>query len=200
MELYQMKPKNIWAVGRNYKKHAEELGNEIPKSPLIFLKSPGCLNFESTIVLPDFSKNIHYECELYIKVGNNLLPETMGLALDLTARDEQDIAKKNGLPWTLAKSFKGACPIGPEYKYTNSEDFKKLSFLFKINGVTVQNGSPQNMIFDLDMLLNFIKDHFPLEPGDLILTGTPEGVGQLLPGQVLTAQIKGFPELTWMVK
>lgn len=197
-------PKNIWCVGRNYALHAKELNNPIPQTPLIFLKAGSTINIDKTIHLPSWTSDIHHECELAIQVDKNGTPKKFGLALDLTARSVQNELKKQQAPWTLAKSFTGACPVSSFVDWVSFADFCTLQFRFYRNGTLLQSGSPQDMIFSAQELLNYIALHFPMETDDLILTGTPAGVGPLTPGDHLVGEIlsrEGFSLLhvTWDV-
>ncbi len=169
----------IWAIGRNYTDHAQEMKAEVPKRPLVFIKSFNCLTTQNQIQLPDFSQDIHHEIEVAVELSPKLKPQRIALALDLTARDEQSIAKKNGEPWTLAKSFKGSCPISPWIDYKDDAWFENLSFHLKINQQLRQMGKTKDMIFKLPTLIDYLSQHFPLEPNDIILTGTPAGVAAL---------------------
>lgn len=187
----------IWCVGRNYRDHAKELNNPVPQKPLIFVKPSSCLSHGPQIKLPSFTDNIHHECELAVQLNENLEPDRLALALDLTARNIQDDLKKRGEPWTLAKAFKGACPISSDIPIP--KDFTNLQFELYKNSQIVQKGSPQEMIFSLDTLLDYLKTHFPLAPKDWILTGTPSGVGPLKPGDHLKAQILGKLVVEWTV-
>lgn len=180
---------NIWAVGRNYEAHAKEMRAEVPTAPFFFLKSGNCLQTAESIQLPNWSKEIHYELELALKLDNSLNFSQMTLALDLTARDAQSLAKAKGLPWTLSKSFKGACPIGQWLSLGPSEkvDFSALSFKLFKNEQCVQQAALLQMIFSPVELLRELKNHYPLSSGDVVLTGTPEGVGPLNSGDRLRA-------------
>lgn len=180
---------NIWAVGRNYQAHAKEMNAPVPKSPLFFLKSGGCLNSGSKIELPKWSNDIHHEIEIAFRVDDKLSFSHVTLALDLTARDHQETAKKAGQPWTLAKSFTGACPIGNWISILDITDVNALKFDLKKNNAIAQAGSASDMVFNPSQLLEFVKNHFPLAPNDIILTGTPEGVGPLRSGDLLQAQL-----------
>ncbi|MFZ3231565.1 MAG: fumarylacetoacetate hydrolase family protein [Pseudobdellovibrio sp.] len=180
---------NIWAVGRNYKAHAKEMNAPIPKSPLFFLKSGGCLNSEPMIQLPPWSNDIHHEIELAFKVDKNLNFSAVTLALDLTARDHQESAKKLGQPWTLAKSFKNACPIGAWIPIAEFKNLDLIKFDLSINNSIAQQGLAEDMVFKPAALLEFVKKHFNLLPNDIILTGTPEGVGPIHSGDILDAKL-----------
>lgn len=185
--------KNIWAVGRNYAEHAKEMKAEIPnkahQQPLIFLKAGSTLTTSSKIKLPSWSAEIHYELELAYLIDENLNFSHVTLALDLTARDAQNIAKQKGQPWTLAKSFIDSCPVGNWISLTEIQDQANLSFELLINGQTAQIGNFTEMIFNPLELLEFTKNHFPVVPHDILLTGTPSGVGALSSGDILTAHL-----------
>jgi acylpyruvate hydrolase len=190
---------NIWAVGRNYAEHAKELGNAVPDAslsePMIFLKSG------STIVpnggrfhLPKFSSDIHHECEVAYVFDQNLQFSEMTLALDLTARDVQTRLKNAGHPWTLAKSFKASCPIGPLVPAKFD-----VEFVFKVNGEIRQTGKTSDMIHSTEILRQFVVERFPVLPGDLLLTGTPKGVSRLAPGDRLEGEIEGLLKAQWSI-
>jgi acylpyruvate hydrolase len=186
--------KNIWAVGRNYAAHAKELGHSVTAKPMIFLKAGSCGAVARDIPLWRGSNDIHHEVEIALRFGN--LPDLKGklqfdgaaIALDLTARDIQTELKANSHPWTLAKSFRHSCPLSaivsippmaPHFKFT-----------LDVNGETRQRGDTRNMLFDFETLRNYVFDNFPVEPGDLLLTGTPEGVAALKPGDRANASFE----------
>lgn len=173
---------NIWAVGRNYIDHAKEMNAALPIEPLIFLKAGSSLSIDSTLTLPKWSKDIHHELELAFLIDENLNYSHMTLALDLTARDKQNEAKKNGAPWTLSKSFSGACPVGLWIPLQNIEN---LSFKLMKNGCAAQQAKATEMIFSPAILLDYVKSHFPVCKNDILLTGTPAGVSQLVSGDKL---------------
>lgn len=180
---------NIWAVGRNYSEHAKEMNAPLPKEPLIFLKSGQCLSTTTDIVLPKWSTEIHHEIEAAIKIDNQFKVSHIALALDLTARDKQTEAKKQGTPWTLSKSFIGSCPISEWIDAKKIGSFDNIDFNLKIDNQLVQSGQTKTIIFNFNVLINYIKNHFPLTAGDIILTGTPEGVGPIKSGQRLHAEL-----------
>jgi acylpyruvate hydrolase len=180
---------NIWAVGRNYKAHAIEMNAELPTEPFFFLKSGSCLETNSKIILPSWSNDVHHEVEIALRIDENLNFSHLSLALDLTARDAQNRAKSKGLPWTLAKSFKGACPIGPWLSLQDISSLDSLSLELVKNKQLVQKGQASDMIFKSGELLNYVKKHFPVQAGDIILTGTPEGVASLKSGDLLWARL-----------
>lgn len=178
--------RNIWAVGRNYKKHAEELGNSVPKSPLIFLKAGSCIQAsQDQLVFPEWVRDIHFELEVALRLDNNLQPAEVALAIDFTERTLQTQLKEKGHPWTLAKSFSGACAITNWQPVTKFSDLESASFDLKLNGKIRQQGYTKDMIFGFPTIVDYVKQHFPVCPGDVILTGTPEGVGAVENGDLL---------------
>lgn len=182
--------KNIWAVGRNYAKHAQEMNAEIPTEPFFFLKAGSSINTSSKISLPTWSSDVQHELEIALWLDENLQYTHISLALDLTARDAQNAAKTKGLPWTLAKSFKGACPLGPWISLEEISNFENLSIELIKNNKPVQVGHYEEMIFKPQVLLEFLKHRFPVMPYDVVLTGTPEGVGGLKSGDSLQATLQ----------
>jgi acylpyruvate hydrolase len=182
-------PTNVWCVGRNYSEHAKEFNQPVPTRPLIFMKSTACLTQERQIPLPRFSDNIHHELEIAVALDENKKPTAIALALDLTARDEQDRAKQSGQPWTLAKSFSHSCPISQWFSYQGDQWFSTLGFELKVNQQVRQRGQTKDMVFSLGHLIDYLDAHFPLQAGDIILTGTPEGVGPIQAGDQLLATV-----------
>lgn len=187
-----MNPKlirNIWAVGRNYAAHAAEMKAEAPTEAFFFLKAGSCLETASKIHLPRWSAEIHYELEIAFWIDQNLNFSYLTLALDLTARDVQAAAKSKGLPWTLAKSFAGACPLGPWIDLESAGHIDSLSLTLLKNTQIVQHGFARDMIFSPQFLLNYVKNRYPVAPFDVLLTGTPEGVGSVKSGDLLEARL-----------
>lgn len=183
--------RNIWAVGRNYAEHAKEMKAEVPSSPMFFLKAGSCLVNGFKIQLPNWSTDVHHELEIAFLLDKNLKYSHITLALDLTARDAQSLAKAKGLPWTQAKSFSGACPIGPWIDLNSLKtDMENLNFQLFKNEKLVQNGQFKDMIFKPDSLLEFVRNFYPICPHDVILTGTPEGVGPLKSSDKLKAVLQ----------
>jgi acylpyruvate hydrolase len=192
---------NIWCVGRNYAEHAKELGNEIPTEPLIFLKAGSTATLSSKdLHLPFWIEEVHHEVELALQFDENLQIDEACIALDLTDRAKQNSLKAKGQPWTLAKSFKEACPLSPFFPVNDLEELKNLDISLKIQGEIRQQGNTEQFIFGLERLLDFVRQHFPVVPGDLLLTGTPSGVGPIRRGDVLKAEIKGKMKHTWTAK
>jgi 2-keto-4-pentenoate hydratase/2-oxohepta-3-ene-1,7-dioic acid hydratase in catechol pathway len=189
-------PSKIVCVGRNYRDHAKELGNEVPKDPLIFLKPPSSLVGEGDeIVLPPVSKQVEFEGEIGILIDRrirNASPEEALAAIhgvvavnDVTARDLQ---KSDG-QWTRAKGFDSFCPVGQVAGSVG--DLSNLTVVTRVNGKERQRGRSADMVFDIPFLLSWISRVMTLEQGDLVATGTPAGVGTLSPGDVVEVEIAG---------
>ncbi len=192
--------RNIWGIGRNYAKHAQELSNPLPESPLVFLKAGSCATVNSTeIVLPWWVEEVHHEVELAVKFGNQLQVIEGAVALDLTERKLQAKAKKEGLPWTAAKSFPDACAVSSFFSYKNWEDLANCKIHLWVNDELRQSGSFAEMIFPVPKLIEHVKNFYPICAGDLILTGTPAGVGPIQAGDRLKAQIEGQITHVWTV-
>ncbi len=193
--------RNIWAVGRNYSEHIQELNSEIPVRPLVFLKAGSCASVNSTeIILPHWVDEVHHEVELALKFSAFYHIIEGAVALDLTERKQQTIAKDQGLPWTLAKSFTNACAVSSFFSVKHLDDLKNLELKLSVNDEVRQQGNTSQMIFPLEDLVEYIKLHFPVCPGDLILTGTPKGVGPIERGDVIRAEISGQLTHQWTVK
>lgn len=178
----------IICIGRNYSEHAKELGNSIPAEPVFFLKPDSAMLINNQpFFYPDFSKNVHYETELVLKVsriGKNIEEnfahkyyDEIGIGIDFTARDIQDECKKKGLPWEKAKGFDGSAPIGKFLQKNDFPDLKNITFHGTLNGNTVQKGNSRDMLFSFDAIISYVSKFFTLKIGDLIFTGTPAGVG-----------------------
>jgi 2-keto-4-pentenoate hydratase/2-oxohepta-3-ene-1,7-dioic acid hydratase in catechol pathway len=187
----------IICIGRNYAAHIEELKNEQPGQPVVFLKpDTALLKGGAPFFYPDFSKNIHHEIELVLKIskeGKYIQPqfahryyEEIGLGIDFTARDLQDECKAKGLPWEIAKAFNGSAPIGEFKSVAELGDLKNLDFRLEINGEVRQKGNTGLMLFDFATIIAYVSQFFTLKKGDLIYTGTPAGVGPVQQGDQLT--------------
>ncbi|MDL1914114.1 MAG: fumarylacetoacetate hydrolase family protein [Bergeyella sp.] len=189
----------IICIGRNYKEHAQELGNEIPESPVIFLKPETALLKGRDFYIPEFSKNIHYELEIVIKIskgGKYILKENaskhfeeISLGIDFTARDLQDHLKSKGLPWELSKGFDGAAGVGSFFSKENF-NLKALNFSLELSEKTVQKGNTRDMIFSFEEIIAFVSQYFTLKTGDLLFTGTPKGVGKVSERDILKGYIE----------
>lgn len=190
--------RNIWCVARNFREHAKELNNPVPTEPIFFLKAGSCASFpREPIRLPSFSQHIDYELEIALQFDEDLQIRRGCLALDLTARDLQQKSKEKGHPWTLAKSFPGACPLGPFFPLPSLD--APLAFELHVNGAVKQKGDVFSMIFSFKDLVSFCLSRFPVCPGDLLLTGTPSGVTQARPGDEVRALIPHLSEALWNV-
>jgi acylpyruvate hydrolase len=189
--------RNVWAVGRNYADHAKELGNAVPTEPLIFLKAGSSVVQKDVVTLPAWSQEVHHEVELALQFDGNLQIHRAAVALDLTERHFQNILKAKGSPWTLAKSFTQSCPLSPFFDVNSLEELKSLELSLTVNGELRQKGNTSQMIFSLEQQIDYVRDHFPVCPGDLLLTGTPSGVGVLRRGDVLVGAIAGKVTQTW---
>lgn len=196
-----VRPSKIVCIGRNYREHAAELGHEIPKEPLLFFKPPSALNHPgSPIVRPRASHRTDYEGELGVVIGrrcskladDDVRPYILGYTAvnDFTARDLQ---KTDG-QWTRAKGFDTFCPVGPLVT-TEIDPWTGISVQTRVNGELKQDGSTRNLIFPLDIVLRYISNIMTLEPGDLIATGTPEGVGPVVAGDLVEITVEGIGTL-----
>jgi 2-keto-4-pentenoate hydratase/2-oxohepta-3-ene-1,7-dioic acid hydratase in catechol pathway len=185
----------IFCVGRNYSEHAFELGNTVPDEPVIFCKpDTALLKNNEPFYLPDFSNDVHHEIELVIKIskaGKKIQEQfapnyynMVYLGIDFTARDIQNKLKAKGLPWELAKGFDGSAVLG-EGVLVNEVNLNNLSFSLYKNGVLVQQGNTQQMIFSFNKIVSFVSQYFTLKVGDLIYTGTPAGVAKVNIGDTL---------------
>jgi 2-keto-4-pentenoate hydratase/2-oxohepta-3-ene-1,7-dioic acid hydratase in catechol pathway len=192
---------NIWAIGRNYVEHAKELGNEVPTEPLVFLKAGSCATLASSeIHLPKWATDVHHEVEIALQFDENLQISAACVALDLTERTLQSKLKSKGQPWTLAKSFTEACPISNFFPVGDLDELRKIDIKLMVNGELRQNGNTSLMIFSYEEQIDYVRQHFPVMAGDLLLTGTPAGVGPVKPGDVLVAEIVGKITHKWTVK
>jgi 2-keto-4-pentenoate hydratase/2-oxohepta-3-ene-1,7-dioic acid hydratase in catechol pathway len=193
--------RNIWAVGRNYADHAKELGNAVPAKPLMFLKAGSSASVNSTeIILPHWVTEVHHEVELALKFSNHLHIIEGAVALDLTERNLQNEAKKAGQPWTLAKSFHSACAVSAFFMVRKLDECRDLRLRLWVNDELRQDGRTSQMIFGFEEVIEFAKEHFPVCPGDLLLTGTPAGVGPIRAGDRVKVEIEGQISHTWQIK
>jgi acylpyruvate hydrolase len=193
--------RNIWCVGRNYAEHAHELGNSVPTTPLIFLKAGSCAVIaKSEFHLPEWAEDIHHEVELVLQFGPKLLIDRACVGLDLTERKKQGELKAKGQPWTLAKSFKESCPLSSFFPVKNVQELADLSLALRVNGETRQDSLTSQMVFPLEQLIDYVCRHFPVCEGDLLMTGTPSGVGPLKKGDQVEAEIAGKVSHSWLVK
>jgi 2-keto-4-pentenoate hydratase/2-oxohepta-3-ene-1,7-dioic acid hydratase in catechol pathway len=201
----------IICIGRNYAAHIEELKNEKPGKPVVFLKpDTALLKAGAPFFYPDFSENIHHEVELVLKIskeGKYIQPQfahryfdEIGLGIDFTARDLQDQCKAKGLPWEIAKAFNGSAPIGDFKPVSSFADLQDIDFHLEINGELKQKGNTSLMLFDFATIISYVSQFFTLKKGDLIYTGTPAGVGPVKVGDRLTGFIGTEKMLDFEVK
>ncbi|MGE5247233.1 MAG: fumarylacetoacetate hydrolase family protein [Verrucomicrobiota bacterium] len=192
----------IVCIGRNYAEHIRELGNETPEAPVVFIKpSSSVVGDGGTVIIPAYSRECHYEAELALLIGTagkDIGAERAmdhvagyGVAIDLTLRDVQAELKKKGLPWEIAKGFDTACPLSVFADAAGVADPHALRIRLAVNGETRQDGHTSMMIHRIPDILAYMSARFTLEPGDVILTGTPAGVGRVVPGDRLHAEIPG---------
>ncbi|MEO1013230.1 MAG: fumarylacetoacetate hydrolase family protein [Bacteroidota bacterium] len=189
-------------IGRNYTDHIKELSNEKPTEPVVFIKPDSAiLPNGQDFYIPEFSKEIHYEVEVLIKikkVGKHISQEfapdyyhEIGLGIDFTARDLQTRLKKKGLPWEKAKGFDGAAVVGQWLPKTDFKDLNDLNFSLSKNGEVVQKGHTALMLWKIDELISHVSTYFMLKKGDVIFTGTPAGVGRIAPNDYLSGVLEG---------
>ncbi len=191
----------IICIGRNYAEHAKEMNSAIPTEPVFFLKPDTALIKDNQpFYYPDFSKEIHHEVELVIKInkaGKNIEPEfaykyydEIGIGIDFTARDIQAKCKEKGLPWEKAKAFDGSAPLGSFMSVKEFKNIGEINFHLNINNNTVQKGNTKDLLFSFDAVISYVSKFITLKTGDLIFTGTPEGVGPVKIGDKLEAYIE----------
>lgn len=185
----------IICIGRNYANHAKEMNSPVPKEPVFFMKPDTAIFKENDFYYPDFTKDLHHEIEVVVKickVGKNIQPEfaanyynEIGLGIDFTARDIQKKCKEEGLPWEKAKAFDNSALLASSFIDKKSIDLSNLTFSLAINDKEVQKGCTADMLFNVDQIISHISKYVTLKVGDLIYTGTPEGVGPVKIGDKL---------------
>ena len=192
----------IICIGRNYAKHAAELKNDVPQEPVIFLKpETALLPSGAALQIPAFTQDLHYECELVARIGKegkNIAAadalqyiDGLTLGIDFTARDVQEKLKQKSLPWELAKAFDGSAAVGHFHPIADFAALTDLRFQLLKNSETVQNGHTADMLFPVREIIAFVSRYFTLQAGDLLFTGTPEGVGPVRSGDVLRGILEG---------
>lgn len=196
----------ILCIGRNYTDHIKELGSATPEAPVIFIKPASSVIGEGErIVIPSYSSDCHHEVELALLIGRkgkdipvDRAMESIagyGVGIDLTLRDVQSELKKKGLPWEIAKGFDTACPLSSFVEASRVADPQNLQIRLTVNGEIRQDGNTSMMIHRIPAIISHMSGRFTLEPGDVILTGTPAGVGRIVSGDQLTAEIPGVATL-----
>ncbi len=200
----------IICIGRNYAKHIEELENEKPENPIIFLKPDSAiLPKKNPFFIPPFSNDVHYEVEVLIKINkvgkyidskfSHKYYDEIGLGIDFTARDIQAKCKEKGLPWEKAKAFDGSAIIG-EFYPKEEFDLENLHFQLYKNEELVQDGNTASMLWKTDELISYVSQYFTLKKGDIIFTGTPSGVGKVQENDVLRGILKDKESFSIRVK
>ncbi len=200
----------IFCIGRNYAEHAKELNNAVPTKPLIFMKPPTALLLENKpFFYPDFTKNLHHEIEIVLRISKNgkaiqsefanRYYDKIALGIDFTARDLQDDLKAKGQPWEIAKAFDNSAVLS---NFVDLKDFDASNIAFSMtkNGETVQSGTTKDLIFSFDTLVAYLSNFFTLQQGDLIYTGTPAGVGPVKVGDTLEGFLEGKSMFTCEIK
>jgi 2-keto-4-pentenoate hydratase/2-oxohepta-3-ene-1,7-dioic acid hydratase in catechol pathway len=202
----------IIGIGMNYAGHIDEFAGETPHNPVFFLKpETALLRNNQPFFYPDFTKNLHYETELVVRIGRvgRSIPERfaaryiseIGLGIDFTARDLQDECKKKGLPWEIAKGFDYSAPVSPVFiPFGDFRDVNDINFRLDLNGVTVQKGNSSGLIFSFNKIISYVSRFITLKIGDLIFTGTPHGVGRVEIGYNLKAYIEDKLMLDFDIK
>jgi 2-keto-4-pentenoate hydratase/2-oxohepta-3-ene-1,7-dioic acid hydratase in catechol pathway len=190
----------IFCVGRNYAEHAKELKNEVPSAPVIFMKPhTALLTDNQDFYYPNFTKDLHYECEIVLRICKNgrsvsekfarSYYNAVTVGIDFTARDLQQHQKEKGLPWEIAKAFDNSAVIGQWKTITDEEKNHPLLFSLKKNNEVVQEGNTENLLFSFEKVIAYVSQFFTLNMGDLIFTGTPQGVGPVAIGDQLSASL-----------
>ncbi len=201
----------IICIGRNYVNHIKELQNERPDEPVVFLKPDSAILLKQhPFVIPEFSNDVHHEVEVLVKinkVGKYIEPkfahnyyDEIGLGIDFTARDLQSKLKEKGLPWEKAKAFDGSAVIGDFYPKTEFSSLESINFELINNRNVVQKGNTQHMMWKIDELISHVSQFFTLKKGDIIFTGTPEGVAAVKPNDILEGFIENKKSFRIQVK
>ncbi len=192
----------IICIGRNYANHIEELKNERPTEPVVFMKPDSAILLKQhPFVIPEFSEDIHHEIELIVKiskVGKYIEPkfahkyyDEISVGIDFTARDLQTKLKEKGLPWEKAKAFDGSAVIGEFLPKSQFVSLENVTFELKNNDITVQKGNSDMMLWNISELISYVSQFFTLKIGDIIFTGTPAGVAAVKPNDVLEGFLEG---------
>lgn len=201
----------IFCIGRNYVDHISELNNEIPEAPVVFMKpQTALLTGNKPFYYPNFTQNLHYECEIVLRICKNgksvqekfahTYYDAVTVGIDFTARDLQDHQKAKGLPWEIAKAFDHSAVVGQWQMRSDADKQLPLQFCLAKNQQLVQQGQTSNMMYPFDKIIAYISMYFSLNIGDLIFTGTPKGVGPVQIGDVLSAQIADTELLNFEIK
>lgn len=189
----------IICIGRNYAEHAKEMKSELPSEPVFFMKPETALLKGKDFYYPDFTKDLHHEVEIVLKISKNgkhigeefaaAYYNEIGIGIDFTARDLQAKCKEKGLPWEKAKAFDHSAPVSEFIPKAEFSSMNNIPFDLKINGAVRQKGNTADLIFSFDKVISYVSQFVTLKTGDLIFTGTPEGVSAVHQGDVLEASI-----------
>jgi 2-keto-4-pentenoate hydratase/2-oxohepta-3-ene-1,7-dioic acid hydratase in catechol pathway len=199
-DLSDLNVQNIYCIGRNYAKHAEELNNAVPDEPVVFIKPDSSITYnKAAIVLPEKSSNVHHEVELVVAIGregkhistDHALSHVAGygIGIDVTARDIQQRAKDRSHPWAVAKGFDTFAPISSFVSADSVTDPQALELKLTVNNQIRQHGFTKDMLFPVAETIAYLSSIFTLQPGDLIFTGTPEGVSAIQDGDRILAEL-----------
>ncbi len=202
-------PCRIFCIGKNYGEHVKELGGSLPDEPAVFMKPVSSLATPGeTLLYPRYGAELHHEVETVVLIGKEGrdIPEEKAysyiagvtIGLDLTLRDVQNKLKKDGLPWELSKSFEQSAPIGHFKAYgPDAIDLGNLSFTCHVNGSLRQDGNTHDMLFPIKKIIQTLSGWWTLQPGDIIFTGTPSGVGPLMPGDQIEIKSSVIGSFAW---
>ena len=201
----------VICIGLNYSDHAREMGRVLPAKPVVFLKpDSSLLKNNKPFFIPGFSRNIHYEIEIVLricKLGRSIAEkyayryyDQLTLGVDMTARDLQSYLSSSGMPWDISKSFDGAAPVGEFIPVNEAGDVNNIAFRLEKNSETVQAGNTSGLIFNFDKIISYVSGFFTLKTGDLIFTGTPSGVGPVQRNDRLTGYIGDRKVIDFMVR
>lgn len=201
----------IICIGRNYAEHAKEMKSEVPTEPVFFMKpDTALLKDNEDFYYPEHTKDLHHEVEIVIKISKagkhieeqfaHKYYEEIGIGIDFTARDVQAKCKEKGLPWEKAKAFDGSAPIGKFLNKSTFADLNNINFKLEVNGQLRQHGNTKDLIFSFDKVIAYVSKFVTLKTGDLIYTGTPEGVAAVNIGDVLSCYVEGQELLSFHVK
>jgi 2-keto-4-pentenoate hydratase/2-oxohepta-3-ene-1,7-dioic acid hydratase in catechol pathway len=190
----------IICIGRNYAEHAKEMKSEVPAEPVFFMKpDTALLKDNEAFFYPEFTKDLHHEVEIVLKISKagkhieekfaHKYYEEIGIGIDFTARDVQARCKEKGLPWEKAKAFDGSAPIGKFLPKSSFSDLNNISFHLNVNGELRQKGTTKDLLFSFDSIIAYVSQFVTLKTGDLIYTGTPEGVAAVKAGDRLSCFI-----------
>lgn len=201
----------IICIGRNYAEHAKEMKSEVPTEPVFFMKPDTALIKDGeAFFYPEFTKDLHHEIEIVIKIskaGKHIdekfakkYYEEIGIGIDFTARDIQAACKAKGLPWEKAKAFDGSAPVGKFIPKSSFTDLNNINFHLEVNGQTRQQGNTADLLFSFDKIISYVSQFITLKTGDLIFTGTPEGVASVSIGDKLSCYLESEKLLEFEVK